>query len=203
MASASLLVRGHGQSTSPLDPVFWPMHPTMERLWHFKVLSGTMTNTGWPDENTIVTMPDGTSKQEIVSLYSEECMGHRGSDVFPFGLWDGSLDHIVRTGLMDAILTSESDDDVGERDSPPNRQAAGNTLTNRELLAALDPRQDSLTYIYDAFRWDHCMQKGFDFHDMRNASRYDLHMKSKVGSSRLPLNVRSNGEREHSGDYKR
>ncbi|CAN0240607.1 unnamed protein product, partial [Discosporangium mesarthrocarpum] len=31
----------HLTSSSLLDPTFWPMHPTMERLLSFKILTGT------------------------------------------------------------------------------------------------------------------------------------------------------------------
>ena len=42
---------------------------------------------------------------------------------------------------------------------------SGNTLTNRELLMAFDPRSNSLPYVYDNFKWTHCEADGFDFDD--------------------------------------
>lgn len=41
----------------------------------------------------------------------------------------------------------------------------GNLLTNREILAALDARIDMLPYVYDTFKWDHCLEVGVDFND--------------------------------------
>lgn len=41
----------------------------------------------------------------------------------------------------------------------------GNSLTNREVLEHLDPRVDSLTYIYDTFKWSHCEDDGFNMND--------------------------------------
>lgn len=38
-------------------------------------------------------------------------------------------------------------------------------LTNREILAALDPRANSLSYVYDKFEWSHCEADGYDFND--------------------------------------
>ncbi|CAM9493647.1 unnamed protein product, partial [Sphacelaria rigidula] len=37
------------QASSSLDPSFWVTHPTMERLFMFKRLTGTMTDLTWPD----------------------------------------------------------------------------------------------------------------------------------------------------------
>lgn len=42
---------------------------------------------------------------------------------------------------------------------------SGNTLANRDLLQAFDPRTNSLPYIYDTFKWAHCSNDGFDFDD--------------------------------------
>lgn len=75
----------HHQAGSSLDPTFWPMHPTMERLFMFSVLTGQITDVSWPDS-------DSTSSSEVVSRYGDTCNGHSGSDVFPFGLLDTDTD---------------------------------------------------------------------------------------------------------------
>lgn len=73
------------QAGSSLDPSFWPMHPTMERLFMFSVLTGHTTDMTWPDS--------GDSATDImVSRYGDTCNGHGGSDVFPFGLLDTDTD---------------------------------------------------------------------------------------------------------------
>ncbi|CAM9318326.1 unnamed protein product [Choristocarpus tenellus] len=41
-----------------------------------------------------------------------------------------------------------------------------NTLINRDLILAFDPRLDALTYVYDNFEWPHCLDEGFDFNDV-------------------------------------
>lgn len=41
----------------------------------------------------------------------------------------------------------------------------GNTLTNRELLRAFDARLNSLSYVYDTFKWTHCEADGINFDD--------------------------------------
>ena len=59
----------HLESGSPMDPSFWPIHPTMERLWLFKKLAGGFTDEAWPSVDYATV--DG-------------CHGHKAGDVIPF-----------------------------------------------------------------------------------------------------------------------
>ena len=129
-----------------MDPTFWPMHGTMERMWQYSVVTGQVTDFNWPDDDEInITLPDGTIYTEYIST-TEGCEGHRGSDVFPFHLDSGVDGFEVKTGIRGSPVT-------------------GNNLTNREVLASFDPRSNSLTYVYDTFKWDHCVPEGYDFDD--------------------------------------
>lgn len=111
----------------------------------YAVLTGRVTDFTWPDENISYTDEDGSEVSETVSLYGEDCTGHRGSDVFPFGLLDADEDGFtIKTGIR-------------------GNNELGNTLTNREALQAFDPRSNSLPYIYDNFKWTHCADDGVDF----------------------------------------
>ena len=73
------------EAGSPMDPSFWPLHPTMERLWLFKKLAGGFTDEAWPSVDYATV--DG-------------CHGHKAGDVIPFrfslktqsSLSDGSSD---------------------------------------------------------------------------------------------------------------
>ncbi|CAM9642571.1 unnamed protein product [Ascophyllum nodosum] len=131
----------HGQSSSTLDPSFWPTHPTMDRLWQFSVLTESVTDFNWPDKNLTFILDNGESYTQVTSSYYEECFGHRGMDVFPYGLLDDDGDDFeVWTGIRGS--------------------GVGNTLSNREVLAAFDPRFNSMNYIYDTFKWTHCEQDG-------------------------------------------
>lgn len=180
----------------------------MERLWMFKQLAGTMTDMTWLDGDGAVTLAEGSAQFEHVSLYSDDCVGHRGSDVYPFGLLNGTANDQVRTGLIDVKRWQEITDE-GAETSSVRRSSGGNTLTNRELLRAFDPHENSLTYIYDTFRWDHCSALGFDFNDAReDASRND-HTKT-TATSRMsfrarqrPKHVRPTADDSHSGAAQR
>ncbi|KAH8052592.1 symporter [Aureococcus anophagefferens] len=59
----------HLEAASPLDPSFWPVHPTIERLYQYKQLSTGFANESWPDENYAATAG---------------CYGHARTDVVPF-----------------------------------------------------------------------------------------------------------------------
>lgn len=68
----------HLEASSPSDISFWPIHPTMERLWQVKKLSGTFKSEVWPDRFAL----------ETATLW-DDCYGHFASDelIFkqPFG----------------------------------------------------------------------------------------------------------------------
>lgn len=61
------------------------MHPTMERLFMFARLTGNTYDLDWPDA-------DASSSNEMISRYGDDCVGHGGSDVFPFDLLDSDHD---------------------------------------------------------------------------------------------------------------
>ena len=123
------------------------MHGTMERLYQFAVVTGQVSEFSWPDKDMPVSLPDGTSYTQYVSSYYEECNGHHGSHIFPFGLLGSDTDGFkVKTGVRSNPIT-------------------GNNLTNREVLEAFDPRFNSMNYVYDTFKWDHCLPEGYNFDD--------------------------------------
>ncbi|KAH8058255.1 symporter [Aureococcus anophagefferens] len=57
------------ESGSPMDPSFWPIHPTMERLFIYKKISDTFESESWP----------GTGSAAVTN-----CTGHQKSSVIPF-----------------------------------------------------------------------------------------------------------------------
>lgn len=136
----------------------------------FKRMAGTMMDLTWPDHDF---------DEKIVSVYSDSCIGHRGSDVFPFGLLDNLSSVTIRSGIH-----------------YPWDSGSGNHsgLSNREVLEALDPRIDSLPYVYDNFEWPHCEAEGLDFDDTY-FSGFDGGFPSTdaVLSKYVPSYIRSHG----------
>lgn len=140
----------------------------------YGALTGQVTDFTWPDSDVTYTDDDGATVVESVSLYGETCSGHRGSDVFPFGLLDSDTDGFtIKTGVRENSDT-------------------GNKLTNREALQAFDPRVNALPYVYDTFKWDHCVSEGVDFGDAWKESADGTAPRVKrpsfvEGMPRLPL----------------
>lgn len=58
----------------------------------FKRLSGTLTNLTWPDNDVDFMTKKGEEVSWILSQWNEDCSGHRGSDVYPFGLMADEID---------------------------------------------------------------------------------------------------------------
>lgn len=97
------------QASSSLDPTFWVTHPTMERLWMFKRLTGTMTDLSWPDAD--VAYVDDTTGETVVeslSLYSEDCLGHRGKFLV-FCFFSSVLRWVQESGLQSCVITKTQD----------------------------------------------------------------------------------------------
>lgn len=89
--------------------------------------------------------------------------------MFPFGILanDPNHDFKIRSG----IITGENYD---SSTSPLRAGGGGNSLTNREVLRALDPRINALPYVYDTFKWKHCAIDGYDLDDAwKDSTRSD------------------------------
>ena len=50
------------------------------------MVTGTVTEFGWVDEDLTIALPDDTTYTEYLSRYHEECNGHHGSHRSPYGL---------------------------------------------------------------------------------------------------------------------
>lgn len=73
-----------------------------------------------------------------------QCIGHRGSDVFPYG-------------ILSEVMTPQFT--FWGKTGP-------NTINNRDLVHLFDPRVNALSYIFDNFQWEHCTESGWDFNDL-------------------------------------
>lgn len=69
MCNAGVLIGDHLEASSAFDISFWPIHPTIERLWQWKKLQGMFSDETWPSSG--------------YSIYGDTCSGHSASDVIP------------------------------------------------------------------------------------------------------------------------
>lgn len=148
----------HLESSSPTDPSFWPIHPTLERLLHAKYMSGGFENSTWHDDPETQSICHHAScyeeKYNGTAFYMECCYGHYQYDQ-----------------MLNAI-TGFKEDHWGQ--------------TNDEILRGVDPtsRQYIMPYIYDSFSWDHCTDIDVDINGLLDGF-YDEYL--KVGDDSISV----------------
>lgn len=131
-----IFVGDHLESASPMDPSFWPIHPTQDRLLQLKYMSGGFDDFSWPTEATRTgAYVCNHAKCYDYSIYGSE------KDYYDF-CCEG---HFEESQIYDFVK--------GDR-------SQGYGPTNREILDAIDPtsKSYSVPYIYGSFKWDHCTQ---------------------------------------------
>ena len=136
----------HLESASPADPSFWVIHPTLERLYHAKLMAGGFDDNSWATDAVNDFVCDKAecymSTYGAKDYYTECCYGHYENDQF--------LD----------FATGNKSHKMGD--------------TNGAVLIMTDPRSEgySMPYIYDGFTWKHCSQD-FDttVRDLATAAR--------------------------------
>lgn len=145
-ATASVLEGEMVESASTADPLFWYIHPVIERLLQAKRLQGVNMMgakefSKWDD----VSGNDQTFKEYsfysfeagVMPFHEEEytCAGHKAADrALPERL---PLPATFNMELADA-----------DKDG---------MLSNLEFYLALDPNNPDLNdYVFDNFNWDHC-----------------------------------------------
>jgi hypothetical protein len=121
----------HLESSSAVDPSFWPIHPTQERMLQAKLMANGFSDMSWNSdasstwvcERSECYMPE---LSDDVAYHSECCLGHYEND-----------------GFLDF-------------ENQRNNVTVG--ITNRAILDAIDPRSMdySVPYIYEHFSWSHC-----------------------------------------------
>jgi hypothetical protein len=143
--ASKIFVGDHVESASPADPSFWPIHPTLERLLHAKMLSGGYddVNDGswyWPasydeldhsESETYVCDKSSCYEDGTNDYYEECCYGHYKDDQ-----------------MLDFVSHDKS---------------KGYGMTNSAILTATDPTSEdySVPYIYEKFTWEHCESSNF------------------------------------------
>jgi hypothetical protein len=63
-ANVTVYVGDHLEAFSPYDISFWPMHPTLERIFHAKMISRTFVDMVWVDNGTYTTIFGDTCRGE-------------------------------------------------------------------------------------------------------------------------------------------
>eukprot|EP01033_Poteriospumella_lacustris_P003082 gene3082-2258_t len=157
----------HLESASPADPSFWVIHPTIERLFHAKLMSGGFVTDYWPihvneSQSTYVCAKNACYNATTGSYdyHTDCCYGHYRDDQ-----------------TMDA--------DVGSR-------AAYTGATNYATFQATNPTSIEtyqMPYIYDTFTWDHCTaSSGLDLVSLLQDLHTDGVSRSTAAASKTNTN---------------
>ncbi len=125
-----MYVGEHYEASSVTDPTFWVLHPTLERLFHARLLAGGFNDETWANDTVndfvCLSSPCYDENTDTTDYFDSCCYGHFENDQMYDG-WNGT-----RWSYIGA--------------------------TNAEAFSSVDPRTDdySVDYIYDNFEWNHC-----------------------------------------------
>lgn len=91
MAGSSAVTGDLLQSSAPVDPLFWIIHPSIERVWQWKRLSSCPYEYSWASGS---------------SVYSQ-CSGHDAEDVLPFSEMTAQSSHTAGSGQFSDLTNAE------------------------------------------------------------------------------------------------
>lgn len=137
------------EAGSPVDVSFWPIHPTMDRIFQYKRIVNDFQDLVWrgtADDDEHNDLPYGnttfcdlgystTVAKDYFGVTESKCEGHHPEDL---------------TFFRSMTKGSDGSYQVGK-------------LTNVELLQKLNPKSYGMSYLYDDFTWSHCEADGYDF----------------------------------------
>lgn len=79
MCNAGTAIGDQLESASPSDIIFWPIHPTIERIFFWLMLKKGLADKTWPQEKSY----RGTFYRNL----DDNCYGHGPHDVMPFFIY--------------------------------------------------------------------------------------------------------------------
>ena len=148
----------HLESASPADPSFWVIHPTLERLYHAKMMGGGFEDSTWTTD----------AVNDFVCDKAECYMAEYGG----LGYWSECCYGHYETSMMLDFTTGNRSHHFGD--------------TNGAVMAATDPTSTdySMPYIYDEFSWSHCSQDFDSF--LRSGATVSTSSATTLGTGGAP-----------------
>jgi len=141
---STILLGDHGDASSASDVSFWPIHPTLERLLHYKQLVNPLTDYTW-DGSTYWS--DWNSECLWGATFDTDCNGHGETDV---------------TVSKMRVYDEDEKDFIFK------------ALTNREIIDMTLPTNSyKLPYVYEDFSYDHCESEGITFEKVPASKVWD------------------------------
>ena len=97
VCSTALSFGEQSEAASPLDPAFHAIHPTLERIWQYRVLAGGVSDYSWPTASADLCIFGASAARAVFSyrppvqcfyLPPAEChQRHRGATPARGGRW--------------------------------------------------------------------------------------------------------------------
>ena len=131
-------------SAAPYDPTFWPIHTTAERFLWTRLLAASESPEKWAFDTTWGYNHDISTPSD----YGEVCA------------WDKVTD---KMGVPECVKSTCPGHN--EHDTIPFTDFLGNgeTYTNAEFFALMQPDNDDCPYVYDTFDYWWCSEQGYDW----------------------------------------
>eukprot|EP01035_Chromulina_nebulosa_P020766 gene20766-26926_t len=114
-------------SSSAADPAFWPIHPTLERLYHAKLMTSGFSSSEYPDGEKSCSYP------ECYDYLTEE-----------YGYYDSCCDGHYSYGQLFDYFSVSRESYIGLTNL---EMYAATDPTSSDY---------SMSYVYDNFQWSHC-----------------------------------------------
>ncbi|CAM9993354.1 unnamed protein product [Ectocarpus sp. 12 AP-2014] len=146
------------EATSTIDPIFWVIHPAIERLWQLRRLQNDAFDDTWvPFESACF----GNNPGDALPLHDLSASSRDASSSVLEASAPAGVGGTVRHGGV-----SRDQQETGGVGLRGGGVAGGVALspkkyyTNAELYQLLDPNGDEVPYVYDNFEWPHCDEMG-------------------------------------------
>jgi hypothetical protein len=149
-------------SAAPFDPIFWPLHGSLERLVDLKRILVSLGNITNFNETWGFTKVD-----DDVAL----------SGVCDWSGVTGVTDLTLPLCDTDASCSGHSENDVIEFGNFLN---TGDKYTAKEFYEFMHPWNVDLPYTYDTFDYDYCLSQGYDFMESTVTSSSSSSRRSKI-----------------------
>jgi len=144
------------ESASPMDPSFWPIHPTMDRLLQYKRMVSDFDLLQWGPSIT------RSNDDDVTTLFEGYCFQGAGNDDDTIEYMNSSRHHeeFGAWGKIKSLCKGHHPEDMTMFKSIVKDTETGQYVyratSNQELFQMINPAEYQGSYIYENFEWKHC-----------------------------------------------
>ena len=162
-------------SASPQDPLFWLIHPNVEKIYQWKLMTNAdgYDSTWGYDTDEYLTNPSAIRMScdwesgliESVSIMEETMYDATYSNEVWFDVYTEDGELYMPTCTFEWCEGMDEDDLLTTRftGSWCDGICEDGQVTHGEFLKLLDVDDYKMPYVYDDFTWEHCEAQGYYF----------------------------------------